>query len=165
MPGVWPTDRYAAAVSATDPSSRPTPATPATPGLPQRLAGVLTLLEALVVVGFAVFFAYEIATGATSTLATAVTSGLLILVFGVGLGLLARGWFRARDWPRTPTLLWNVLLLPVAWSLHDADRTPVALGVAAVALVSIGAALASPMRRDTAATDEPEEPAATDEPG
>jgi hypothetical protein len=131
-------------VSATDPTSPK----PASPGAPQRLAGALTLLEALVVVGFAVFFAYEIATGATSTVTTAVTSGLLILVFGVGLGLLARGWFRGRDWPRTPTLLWNVLLLPVAWSLHDSDRTPVALGVAAVALVSIGAALATPMRRD-----------------
>jgi hypothetical protein len=136
-------------VSATDPSSP----TPATAGAPQRLAGVLTLLEALVVVGFAGFFAYEIATGATSTVTTAVMSGLLILVFGVGLGALARGWFRARDWPRTPTLLWNVLLLPVAWSLHDADRTPVALGVAAVALASIGAALASPMRRDAGTPD------------
>ncbi|WP_323096730.1 hypothetical protein [Intrasporangium sp. YIM S08009] len=135
-------------MSATDPSPSPAPASPATPGTPQRLTGALTLLEALVVVGFAGFFAYEIATGATSTVTTAVMSGLLILVFGVGLGLLARGWFRGRDWPRTPTLLWNALLLPVAWSLHDAGRTPVALGVAAVALVSIGAALATPMRRD-----------------
>jgi len=140
-------------VSATDPSPAPTPASPVTPGGPQRLAGALTLFEALVVVGFAGFFAYEIATGATSTLTTAVTSGALILVFGVGLGLLARAWFRGRDWPRTPTLLWNVLLLPVAWSLHDAGRTPVALGVGAVALVSIGAALATPMRRDTANPD------------
>ena len=144
-------------MSATDPSSSPTPATPATPGTPQRLAGVLTLLEALVVIGFAVFFGYEIATGATATVTTAVTSGLLILVFGVGLALLARGWFRGRDWPRTPTLLWNVLLLPVAWSLHDSDRTPVALGVAAVALVSIGAALATPMRRDAGRPDGDEE--------
>ena len=144
-------------MSVTDPSSAPTPANPAPTGAPQRLAGALTLLEALVVVGFAVFFAYEIATGATSTVATAVTSGLLILVFGVGLGLLARGWFRGRDWPRTPTLLWNALLLPVAWSLHDSDRMPVALGVAVVALVSIGAALATPMHRNAAEADRPDE--------
>ena len=149
-------------MSAIDPTSVPTPGKPASPGAPQRLAGALTLLEALVVVGFAVFFAYEIATGATSTVTTAVTSGLLILVFGVGLGLLARGWFRGRDWPRTPTLLWNVLLLPVAWSLHDSDRTPVALGVAAVALVSIGAALATPMRRDAGETDGDDEQDARD---
>ncbi|WP_076258331.1 hypothetical protein [Intrasporangium flavum] len=149
-------------MSATDPSPAPTPATPATPGAAQRLAGALTLLQALVVVGFAGFFAYEIATGATSTVTTAVMSGLLILVFGVGLGLLARGWFRGRDWPRTPTLLWNALLLPVAWSLHDSDRTPVALGVAAVALVSIGAALATPMRRDAGTPDGPDEQDARD---
>jgi hypothetical protein len=129
---------------------------------PARLAGVLTLLEALVVVGFAAFYGYEIAAGATATVTTAVTSGLLILVFGAGLGALARGWFRAADWPRTPTLLWNALLLPVAWSLHDSGRTPVALGVAAMALASIGAALASPMRRGPGA--EPDDPDETGEP-
>lgn len=135
--------RYAAAVSS--PSSPP----PSAPRTPQRVAGLLTLLEALVVVGFAAFYAYEIATGATATVTTAVTSGLLILVFGLALGWLARGWLRGQDWPRTPTLLWNVLLLPVAWSLHDAGRTPLALGVGLVALASLAAALASPMRRDT----------------
>lgn len=112
-----------------------------------RAAGLLTLIEALVVLGFAVFYVYGMVTGATEDLVRAATSGVLILVFGVGLLVLARGWARGADWPRTPTLLWNALLLPVAWSLHEADRTPVALGVGALAVASIVAALAAPGRR------------------
>jgi hypothetical protein len=113
-----------------------------------RAAGLLTLLEALVVLGFAVFYVYEMVTGATDDLTRAATSGALILVFGIGLLALVRGWARAADWPRTPTLLWNALLLPVAWSLHESGRTPVALALAAVAVASLVAALSAPGRRD-----------------
>jgi hypothetical protein len=98
---------------------------PTTPGREvlgsHRAAGVLTLVEALVLLAFTVFYGYEMATGATTSMATAISSGLLILVFAVGLGALAWGWSRGADWPRTPTILWNALLLPVAWSLHDSD--------------------------------------------
>ncbi|WP_374970110.1 hypothetical protein [Terrabacter sp. BE26] len=118
-----------------------------------RAAGLLTLLEALVVLGFAVFYAYEMVTGATDDLTRAATSGVLILIFGLGLLVLARGWSRAADWPRTPTLLWNALLLPVAWSLHESSRTPLALAVGAVAAASMVAALAAPGRRDAGRPD------------
>lgn len=113
-----------------------------------RAAGLLTLVEAVAVLGFAGFYVYEMVTGATDDLTRAATSGALILVFGVGLLALARGWAHAADWPRTPTVLWNALLLPVAWSLHEAGRTPVALAVAVVAVASIGAAVSAPGRRD-----------------
>ena len=109
---------------------------------------MLTFLEALVVLGFAGFYVYEMVTGATDDLTRAATSGALILVFGLALLALSRAWARASQWARTPTVLWNVLLLPVAWSLHESDRDAVALGVAAVAVASIVAAVASPGRRD-----------------
>ncbi|CAN7290034.1 hypothetical protein LJR027_001310 [Terrabacter sp. LjRoot27] len=112
-----------------------------------RAAGLLTLLEALAVLGFAGFYVYEMVTGATDDVTRAATSGALILVFGLGLLALARGWARAADWPRTPTVLWNALLLPVAWSLHESDRTPVALAVGLVAVASIVAAVSAPGRR------------------
>ena len=112
-----------------------------------RAAGLLTLVEAVAVLGFALFYVYEMVTGATDDLTRAATSGVLILVFGLGLLALARGWARAADWPRTPTVLWNALLLPVAWSLHESDRTPVALAVGLVAVASIVAAVSSPGRR------------------
>lgn len=117
-------------------------------GRSHRAAAVLTFVEALVVLGFAGFYVYEMVTGATDDLTRAATSGALILVFGLALLALARAWGRASPWARTPTVLWNVLLLPVAWSLHESDRDGVALGVAAVAVASIVAALSSPARRD-----------------
>jgi len=111
-----------------------------------RAAGLLTLLEALVLLGFTVFYAYEMVTGATDDVARAATSGLLILIFGVALLVLARGWARGTDWARTPTVLWNALLLPVAWSLRESDRMPLALAVALVAVASIVAAVSAPGR-------------------
>jgi hypothetical protein len=68
-------------------------------------------------------------------------------VFALFLLALARGWARAADWPRTPTLLWNALLVPVAWSLVESDRALLAAGVGVLALASIVATLAAPVRR------------------
>ena len=64
-----------------------------------------------------------------------------VLAFGVGLLLLARGWFRGEGWPKTPTVLWNVLLLPVAWSLRDSAQVLLALAVGLVALACAAAAI------------------------
>jgi len=107
------------------------------------------MVEALVVLAFVVFYVYEVVTGATDDVTRATTSGALILVFGVGLLALARGWWRGADWARTPTVLWNALLLPVAWSLRESGQGPVAVAVAVVAVASIAVALAAPGRRVT----------------
>jgi hypothetical protein len=111
---------------------------------------VATLIEALVLLGFFAFYVYEMADGATDDLGRAATSAALILVFGILLLVMAAAWRKGSDWVRTPTLLWNVLLLPVAWSLHESDHTLLALAVGLLALVSLGAALASPPRRPAA---------------
>ncbi len=117
-----------------------------------RASAVLAALEGLVLLGFVGFFGYEIASGATDDITRGVTSGALILVFAVFLLAMARGWARLADWPRTPTLLWNLLMLPVAWSLFQSDRSLVALGVGVVAVASVAAALGArpndPIRRD-----------------
>jgi cytochrome bd-type quinol oxidase subunit 2 len=109
-------------------------------------AASVTLVEALILLGFLAFYVYEMAAGAADDLVRAGTSAALILVFGVLLVVLAAGWRRAADWARTPTLLWNALLLPVAWSLHDSGWNPLAVGVGVLAVVAIGAALAAPPR-------------------
>jgi hypothetical protein len=107
---------------------------------------VVCLAEAVVLLGFFGFYVYEMAIGASSDLLRAATSAALILIFAALLVALAAAWRRAADWARTPTLLWNALLLPVAWSLHESGRTPIAVGVALLAVVGIGAALAAPPR-------------------
>ena len=132
----------------TDPRTDPSPspgdkagvgATPA-----HRIAGVLTLLEGLVLVGFVVFYVVEMVSGATDDLSRAAVSAVLILIFAIALLALARAWFRADEWPKTPTVLWNVLLLPVAWSLREGDRGALALVVGVVAAASIVAAAVAP---------------------
>lgn len=137
----------------------PSPRTePAARTSAHRVVALLTLLEALVLLGFVGFYVYEIATGATDDVTRAITSALLILVFGTFLLVLARAWARRADWARTPTLLWNALLLPVAWSLHQSEQTWPALAVAAVAVASIGAALAAPPRSPVGHTGDAERP-------
>ncbi len=103
----------------------------------------LSALEGLVLLGLAGFYGYEIAVGASDSVARAVMSTLLILVGGVALLLLARGWRSGGSWPRTPTIVWNALLVPVAWSLHQGGKSAIGLALAVLALVSVVAAIAA----------------------
>jgi hypothetical protein len=100
------------------------------------------MAESVVLIGFFAFYVYEMVSGASDDLARAGTSGGLILVFAIFRGVVGRAWLHGAGWPRTPTIVWNVLLLPVAWSLHEADRTLIALALAALALATIVAAVA-----------------------
>lgn len=109
------------------------------------------VLQALVLLGYFAFFVYEIVQGAADGMALAGTLSGLILIFSILSGVLGQGWLRGARWPRTPTILWNVLLLPVAWSLHDAGHSPLGIGVGVLALAGILAAAmagAGDTRRD-----------------
>ena len=67
-------------------------------------------------------------------------SALTILLGAAGLAALARGWLGDRRWPRTPTIVWDLLLLPVGVSLFQAGRTGLGWLVTGLALVTLGAA-------------------------
>ncbi len=105
-----------------------------------RLAALLSGLQALTLAGFAVFYVVELAVGEGSDAVRVVMSALLILVGAVGLGILARGWLGDASWPRTPTIVWNAILLPVGFSLVQGTRVAVGWVVLVVAVVGIGAA-------------------------
>jgi uncharacterized membrane protein len=109
----------------------------------RRAATALCALGGLTLLGVAAFFGYEIALGESDSVARAVMSMLLILLGGIALLLLARGWSTSASWPRTPTIVWNALLLPVAWSLHQSGRSAVGVLLAVVAVGSIVAAVAA----------------------
>ena len=114
----------------------------------RRAATMLCALEGLALLGFAGFYGYEIAIGESDSVARAVVSMLLIVVGAVGLLLLARGWSSGASWPRTPTIVWNALLLPVSWSLHQAGRSGFGAVLAVLAIGSVVAALAAAPRVD-----------------
>ena len=110
---------------------------------PRLAAALLTGLQALALLGFALFYLYELAIGEGSDPVRVVMSALLIAVFAVGLGAIARGWLGDAAWPRTPTIVWSVLLFPVGGGMIQGGLTVLGWGVIALGLVTALVALAS----------------------
>lgn len=109
------------------------------------VASVVCALQGLFLLGFCVFSLYMLATEGSSNPTRVVMEVLLVAVFAAGLLALARSWVTGADWPRTPTVVWNLLLLPVAWGLVQSDRALIALAVGAVAVTGIFAAATARM--------------------
>ncbi len=124
--------------------------------LPPRVAIVLLWAQVVIVAGFVVFFIVEFVLGQASDPAAVFTSVLIFLLGIVGLTLLARGWMAGRTWPRTPTMVWHGLLLPIGWSLAETHHDLIAAAVLAAGLAGIAAAVLSPAeaaQHDTARHD------------
>lgn len=117
------------------------------------VAAVVSGLQALALVGFVAFYLYELIQGEGSDTTRVVMSGLVILVFAVGIAVLARGWMTAAAWPRTPTIVWNLLLLPVGFSLSQADLRLLGGTVVLSAVVAIVAAAKARRPEDDSARD------------
>ncbi|MCE1178483.1 MAG: hypothetical protein LWW86_05560 [Micrococcales bacterium] len=121
---------------------------------PRVIASLVCVAQALVLLGWCAFYAYEIAIGASDDVTRAAMSVLLIALFAAALFALGHIWFRTDNWwPRTPTIVWNLLLLPVAWSLHQSGRSLIAVGVALLAIVGIGSAMATANEQQDAGRD------------
>ncbi len=118
----------------------------------RRVAGASCALQALALLGFAGFYLYELSIGEGSDATRVAMSAVVILLGAVGLAALARGWFSERGWPRTPTIVWHLLLLPVGVSLLQAGQVLLGWTVLVVALVTFLAALAA--RQDPDEDDE-----------
>jgi O-antigen/teichoic acid export membrane protein len=114
---------------------------PTTPDRMRAIAAVVCAVQALVLLGFCVFYLWELAQGGSADAGRAVMSVVLIAVFAIGLGLLGRAWQRGANWPNTPTVVWNLLLMPVSLSLVQSGHAAVGGVLAAVALGGIVAAV------------------------
>lgn len=110
---------------------------------PRLVAGAVCAAQGLFLLGFCVFSLYELAQGGSDDVTRVVMEVVLVAVFAAGLLALARFWVRGANWPNTPTIVWNLLLLPVAWGLVQGDRGLIALAVAAVAITGIVSAIAA----------------------
>lgn len=107
------------------------------------VASVVCALQGLFLLGFCVFSLYELSSAGSDNPTRVVMEVLLVAVFAAGLLALARFWVTGADWPKTPTVVWNLLLLPVAWGLVQSDRGLIALAVGAVAVAGIVSAVTS----------------------
>lgn len=125
------------------PSSDPGDPSGSSRSLARTASAALALLEALALLGFAAFYVFELVVGGGGDPARVVTSIIVILITALGLGVVARGWWGAVTWARTPTLVWNVLLLPVGASLVQSSQRLAATLVLVVAVLSLGAAIAA----------------------
>lgn len=124
------------------------PNLPIAPSTPPRAAGAVCLVEALLLLVTAGMYGLELLAGEAFDANSASMSLVVSLIFAILLVVLGMSWLRRREWPRTPTMVWNALLLPAAWSLGTSTGLWFGLGLAALALVGIAAALLSPAHYD-----------------
>lgn len=118
----------------------------------QLVAAAASAAQVLALLALVGFYIYEIADGQAADPVRAVASVVIMLLFGGFIAALARAWLRGEGWPRTPTLLWNALLLPVAWTVSQTPgQGPIGIALGVVAVAALVAAVAAPGR-----TDEPE---------
>jgi hypothetical protein len=114
--------------------SRPVPS----PSALQVVAG-LVLAQGGLLVGIAVFYAVELVVATATDVTRALVSAGLTLLAGVGLLLVGRGLLRARRWARSPALVTNLILVPVAIGLLQSGRWYLGIPlVAAAATVVVG---------------------------
>lgn len=107
------------------------------------VAGTVCLLQGLALLGFCVFYLWELTQGGSDDPVRVLMSVVLIAVFALALGLLGRAWLRGANWTNTPTVVWNLLLLPVAWGLVQGGRATLGVLLGSVAVVGIVAAMAA----------------------
>ena len=63
------------------------------------------------------------------------TTAAFFIAYGVGLGFVARGLFRASTWSRGPAVFAQLIQLLVAYSFWGGSTKAVALAVAAVGVL------------------------------
>ncbi|GHC47456.1 hypothetical protein [Streptomyces flavofungini] len=118
-----------------------TPEAPASGPRPGRLtaAAALAALEGLaLVVGGAYMLVMGLA-GDPDNPRQATTGGVTLIVLALLPLLAARGLLRLRRWARGPAIITQIMALPVAWQLLQADSVliPGGIALAAVAVATL----------------------------
>lgn len=113
--------------------------TGAGPPTPVRVAGLITGLEGLVVLGLAGFIVLN-RDSATIGLRAVLGQAGFVVLFGVAMLAVAAGLVRGRGWARTPGVLVQALLIPAMFSLLGPSGQVLA-GLAGLAVVVTALAL------------------------
>lgn len=119
----------------------PTPDTPTAEPRPGRLtaAAALAALEGLVLAVGGVWMLVLGATGGSGDRQQGVTLGVTLIVLALLPLLAARGLLLRRSWSRGPAVITQIMALPVAYSLLQADSVaiPAGIALAAVAITAL----------------------------
>ncbi|MFF7931740.1 hypothetical protein [Streptomyces sp. NPDC007940] len=125
-------------------SSEQTPATPTSPESadprPRRLtyAAALAALEGLALVVGGAWLLVEGLAGDPDDRQSAVTGGITLIVLALLPLLAARGLLARRSWSRGPAVITQIMALPVAYNLLQADSVAIPAGIA-LAVVALAA--------------------------
>ncbi len=111
--------------------------------VPARVAGVLLAAEALVLLALGVLQVLRGLGNGIDDVARAETGGVLAIVGGLGVAVLAVGVLGRVASFRSPSLVIQVLCLPVAWGLLQAGVYGYGVPLLAVPIVIIIALLAA----------------------
>ncbi len=104
------------------------------------MAAALTVIEGLVLVGYAVLELLSVTSGRVTL---GLTTSIFFLVYGAGLLWGAWAVTHGRAVARSPILLAQLIQLGLAWNFRGGDTWPVSVVLAVVAAVVI-AGLLSP---------------------
>ncbi|MER7171331.1 hypothetical protein [Streptomyces mesophilus] len=121
-------------------------ASPAAPRPPRlTAAAALAALEGLALIAIGVWMLVDGLAGNTENATQAETGGITMIVLAAIPLLAARGLLKLRSWSRGPAIITQILALPVAWQLLQADSIAIPAGIAlAVVAVTTLALLLNP---------------------
>ncbi|MEV4950322.1 hypothetical protein [Streptomyces sp. NPDC053755] len=113
------------------------------PSRPARLtaAAAVAAIEALALVAGGLYVLVTGITGDPDSLTQAVTGGATLVALGLIPGLAARGLLLRRGWSRGPAIITQIMALPVAWQLLQADSAMIPAGIALAVLAVTGLVL------------------------
>ncbi|PRH79796.1 hypothetical protein C6N75_07735 [Streptomyces solincola] len=104
-------------------------------------AAAIAGAEALALFAGGIYLLVTSVTGHPDGLTQAVTGGVTLLALGVIPLIAARGLLRRRSWSRGPAVVTQLMALPVAWTLLQADSTAIPAGIVLAALAVTGLVL------------------------
>lgn len=129
------------------PSVNSSPAPADSAGRPRRItaAAAITALEGIVVAAFGIASLVMLGTRQPDDMTQAATMGVTVLVLSLLPLASARGLWRRRRWSRGPSMIVQLIGLPVSWQLVHNSGLWLASGIAlAVAAVAALACLVNP---------------------
>ncbi|MEU8250510.1 hypothetical protein [Nonomuraea sp. NPDC048916] len=109
------------------------------------VAALVVALEGLVALGLGLYAGVETLRGDAEDITAAIAEAVFGMLVGAGLLWVAwGGLLKVERWGRSPSVLAQIFMIPVAVTLIQADRPVLGIPVIVVALVGLVALLAPP---------------------
>ncbi|MCK2212933.1 hypothetical protein MF672_003825 [Actinomadura sp. ATCC 31491] len=120
------------------------------------IAAVVVSLEGLVALGLGGYAAVETVTGRPGNLTTAIAESAFGVLIGAGLLWVAwGGLFRMEKWGRSPGVLTQIFLLPVAFTLIQSGLPQLGIPLILAAAAALVSLLAPPTTRALYGDEQP----------